>query len=228
MSCHQEIAADGASGSLGMIAAFGDTIRSNGAWWYRRLFWEAGVLGHVLYLEAEACWHSLDRHRLLFRRLVSRPARPDGRPLSRPVSLHRRHAGRGHAATDPCAVCPSRWPLAVWSGRRLGRRGDQRLDGRDVQQRANREHSSRCCPPLHRRRRECPCGLRTPSPDGAPRRIWPLATTSRNGLNGRCVNSWRKVCKVMVRILHRCRASVDSPTPSPVAVISSFSCISWF
>jgi hypothetical protein len=54
ISCHQEIAADGAF-SLGMIAEFGDRIREKGAWWYRRLFWEAGVLGHVLYLEAEAC-----------------------------------------------------------------------------------------------------------------------------------------------------------------------------
>ncbi len=52
-SCHQDVAADGAF-SLGMIAAFGATIRTRGAWWYRRLFWEAGVLGHVLYLEAEA------------------------------------------------------------------------------------------------------------------------------------------------------------------------------
>ncbi len=53
MSCHQDIAADGAF-SLGMIAAFGDTISTAGAWWYRRLFWEAGALGQVLYLEAEA------------------------------------------------------------------------------------------------------------------------------------------------------------------------------
>jgi hypothetical protein len=52
-SCHQEIASDGAF-SLGMIADFGESIRRNGAWWYRRLFWEAGILGHVLYLEAEA------------------------------------------------------------------------------------------------------------------------------------------------------------------------------
>jgi SagB-type dehydrogenase family enzyme len=52
-SCHQEIASDGAF-SLGMIADFGDSIRARGAWWYRRLFWEAGVLGQVLYLEAEA------------------------------------------------------------------------------------------------------------------------------------------------------------------------------
>src|SRR5207247_3430626 len=37
-----------------MIADFGESIRRNGAWWYRRLFWEAGILGQVLYLEAEA------------------------------------------------------------------------------------------------------------------------------------------------------------------------------
>jgi SagB-type dehydrogenase family enzyme len=53
VSCHQEIASDGAF-SLGMLAEFGHTIRDRGPWWYRRLFWEAGVLGHILYLEAEA------------------------------------------------------------------------------------------------------------------------------------------------------------------------------
>ncbi|MBI3411257.1 MAG: SagB/ThcOx family dehydrogenase [Planctomycetes bacterium] len=53
VSCDQEIASDGAF-SLGMIADFAQTIRGKGAWWYRRLFWEAGVLGQVLYLEAEA------------------------------------------------------------------------------------------------------------------------------------------------------------------------------
>ena len=53
VSCHQEIAGDGAF-SLGMIAEFGESIRATGAWWYRKLFWEAGLLGQVLYLEAEA------------------------------------------------------------------------------------------------------------------------------------------------------------------------------
>ena len=52
-SCHQEIASDGAF-SLGMFADFGDTIRPRGSWWYRQLFWEAGVRGQMLYLEAEA------------------------------------------------------------------------------------------------------------------------------------------------------------------------------
>jgi hypothetical protein len=53
VSCHQEIAADGAF-SLGMLADFADAVGGRGAWWYRRLFWEAGVLGQVLYLAAEA------------------------------------------------------------------------------------------------------------------------------------------------------------------------------
>ncbi|HZW33523.1 MAG TPA: SagB/ThcOx family dehydrogenase [Isosphaeraceae bacterium] len=51
--CHQEIAADGAF-SLAMIAKFGGVLRARGPWWYRYLHWEAGVLGQVLYLEAEA------------------------------------------------------------------------------------------------------------------------------------------------------------------------------
>jgi SagB-type dehydrogenase family enzyme len=53
VSCHQEIAADGAF-SLGMIAEFEGALRRYGPWFYRRLFWETGVIGQVLYLEAEA------------------------------------------------------------------------------------------------------------------------------------------------------------------------------
>jgi SagB-type dehydrogenase family enzyme len=53
LSCQQKIASAGAF-SLGMIADFRDSVRCIGPWWYRRLFWEAGVLGQMLYLEAEA------------------------------------------------------------------------------------------------------------------------------------------------------------------------------
>lgn len=53
VSCHQEIAADGAL-SLGMLAELPALVRERGAWWWRRLFWEAGILGQALYLEAEA------------------------------------------------------------------------------------------------------------------------------------------------------------------------------
>ena len=53
VSCGQEIAGESAF-SLGMIAEFERPLREYGAWFYRRLFWECGVIGQVLYLEAEA------------------------------------------------------------------------------------------------------------------------------------------------------------------------------
>ena len=53
LSCGQDIAGDGAF-SLGMIAEFEPRLRRDGPWFYRRLFWESGVIGQVLYLEAEA------------------------------------------------------------------------------------------------------------------------------------------------------------------------------
>jgi SagB-type dehydrogenase family enzyme len=53
VSCHQAIAADGCF-ALGMIAEFERPLQRDGAWAYPRLFWEAGVVGQVLYLEAEA------------------------------------------------------------------------------------------------------------------------------------------------------------------------------
>jgi len=52
-SCHQHIAADGAF-SLGMLARFEPVLRERGAAAYRELFWEAGMIGHALYLAAEA------------------------------------------------------------------------------------------------------------------------------------------------------------------------------
>jgi SagB-type dehydrogenase family enzyme len=53
VSCHQDIAGDSAF-SLGMLAEFEGTLRERGGWRYPRMFWEAGLLGQVLYLEAEA------------------------------------------------------------------------------------------------------------------------------------------------------------------------------
>jgi SagB-type dehydrogenase family enzyme len=53
VSCRQAIAGDSAF-SLGMIAEFASSLYRYGSWFYRRLFWETGVIGQVLYLEAEA------------------------------------------------------------------------------------------------------------------------------------------------------------------------------
>ncbi|HEY3241846.1 MAG TPA: nitroreductase family protein [Phycisphaerae bacterium] len=49
--CHQDIGADSCF-ALGMLAQF--EVASNEPWLYRHLYWECGMLGHVLYLEAEA------------------------------------------------------------------------------------------------------------------------------------------------------------------------------
>lgn len=53
LSCGQDIAGESAF-SLGMIAEFESSLQRYGPWFYRRLFWETGVIGQVLYLEAEA------------------------------------------------------------------------------------------------------------------------------------------------------------------------------
>jgi hypothetical protein len=53
VSCDQEIAADGFF-SLGMLADFDASLEELGPSFYRHLFWESGVVGQVLYLEAEA------------------------------------------------------------------------------------------------------------------------------------------------------------------------------
>ncbi len=69
--CHQEIAADSCY-ALGMLASFADVEGS--PWRYRRLYWECGIIGQTLYLEAEAagiratgigCFFDDEMHRLL-------------------------------------------------------------------------------------------------------------------------------------------------------------------
>lgn len=53
LSCDQDIAADGFF-SLAMLADFDASLLTFGAAFYRHLFWETGMVGQVLYLEAEA------------------------------------------------------------------------------------------------------------------------------------------------------------------------------
>jgi SagB-type dehydrogenase family enzyme len=52
-SCDQAIAADGAFAAA-MLADYRASLEAFGPWHYRRLYWETGVVGQVLYLEAEA------------------------------------------------------------------------------------------------------------------------------------------------------------------------------
>jgi hypothetical protein len=52
-SCGQQIAGDGVLAAA-MVAEYRAPLETLGAWFYRRLHWEAGVVGQQLYLEAEA------------------------------------------------------------------------------------------------------------------------------------------------------------------------------
>jgi SagB-type dehydrogenase family enzyme len=71
LSCHQAIAADSCF-AVAMLAGFADLGAA--PWLYRRRHWEAGLIGQVLYLEAEAagvrgtgigCFFDDEVHRLL-------------------------------------------------------------------------------------------------------------------------------------------------------------------
>ena len=53
LSCQQDIASDGCF-SLGMVVSYEEPLKSFGPWFYRRLFWECGMIGQILYLEAES------------------------------------------------------------------------------------------------------------------------------------------------------------------------------
>lgn len=51
-SCGQDIAADGCF-CIAMLARFEEPLLQQGAWVYPQLYWECGLIGQVLYLEAE-------------------------------------------------------------------------------------------------------------------------------------------------------------------------------
>jgi SagB-type dehydrogenase family enzyme len=53
LSCDQDIASHGYF-SFAMVAAFDASLEEYGPSFYRNLFWETGVIGQVMYLEAEA------------------------------------------------------------------------------------------------------------------------------------------------------------------------------
>jgi nitroreductase len=72
ISCHQDIAADSCF-AVGFLAEFAGPLQ-DAPWAYRELFWETGLLGQILYLEAEAagvratgigCFFDDAMHRLL-------------------------------------------------------------------------------------------------------------------------------------------------------------------
>lgn len=51
INCNQKIAQNGAL-AFSMLARFADNLKKS-PWYYRHLYWEAGMIGHILYLHAE-------------------------------------------------------------------------------------------------------------------------------------------------------------------------------
>jgi hypothetical protein len=103
VSCGQEIASHGVF-ALGMLAQYRERLRRHGPWFYRRLHWEAGVIGQVLYLEAEAagiratgigCFFDDSMHQVL----GLAGYRTAGQPDSRYQSLY--HFTVGGPVDDP-------------------------------------------------------------------------------------------------------------------------------
>jgi hypothetical protein len=103
VSCHQDIAGDGAF-SLAMIAEYQETLFTRGAWFYRRLFWETGLIGQVLYLEAEAAGVRATGIGCFFDDPAHRRVRARRSYLPVALSLHGRRAGRRPPPDDAGAV----------------------------------------------------------------------------------------------------------------------------
>lgn len=112
VSCDQDIAGDGFF-SLGMLAPLRTAIQTHGDWFYRRLFWETGLIGQVLYLEAEAagargtgigCFFDDAVHELLGLPPGSTGATSEGGPAADWQSLYHFSMGRpvddGRLTTD--------------------------------------------------------------------------------------------------------------------------------
>ena len=128
VSCDQDIAADGFF-SLGMLADFDASLEEFGPSFYRHLFWESGVVGQVLYLEAEAAGARGTGIGCFYDDPVARRARPRRPRVPEPLSLHDRHAGRGHETDDRAGIrlgtigIPSgQWPVHAERGPDRGAR----------------------------------------------------------------------------------------------------------
>ena len=113
VSCMQDIAGDGVF-SLGMIAEYRDALFTHGPWFYCPLFWEAGIIGQVLYLESEAagiggtgigCFFDDPMHRVfgfsdlafqsLYHFTIGGPVQDSRLTTLAPYGVHAEQPGRG-------------------------------------------------------------------------------------------------------------------------------------
>ncbi len=180
LNCHQGLASD-ACFSLAMLAEFEKPV-SEDPWRYRQLHWEAGLLGHVLYLEAEAlglrgtgigCFFDDALHEAIGLR--------DAR-FAIPLSLHRRTCGARRAHPD----------LSALSQRH--NRARTKMTEPVAQERMAQTHFELIGGTGHRRRyRRC---VLSPHGHGCPRRapsarcIHPTCATRRGCSRNTLPNGW--------------------------------------
>ena len=105
LSCGQDIAGDGAF-SLGMIAEYQEALFTHGAWFYRRLFWETGVIGQLLVPRSRGGRRPGHGHRLLLRRPGASGVRVRATGVPVALSLHGRRPRGGPAPDHPAALWP--------------------------------------------------------------------------------------------------------------------------
>jgi hypothetical protein len=83
-----------------MLARFEATLAEHGDWAYRRLFWECGLIGQVLYLEAEAAGVRGTGIGCFYDDAVHDTLGLTGHAWQEPLPLLRRRTGGGHSARD--------------------------------------------------------------------------------------------------------------------------------
>jgi hypothetical protein len=66
IACHQDIASDGCF-SQAMIAEYMEPLQRYSPWFYPRLYGEAGIIGQLLYIEAEAAGTTQYRYWMFLR-----------------------------------------------------------------------------------------------------------------------------------------------------------------
>ena len=102
-SCNQEIAADGAFAAA-MLAEYRASLETFGPWHYRRLYWETGVIGQILYLEGEASGLRGTGIGCFFDDLTHQTFGTHGRPVPSTLPLHHRRADRRSTPPDASTV----------------------------------------------------------------------------------------------------------------------------
>lgn len=123
-SCDQDIAGDSAF-AVSMLAEFDRSLGERGPWCYRALFWETGLIGQVLYLEAEAlgvrstgigCFFDDAVHHLLGLPVIPAKAHAESHDVPRPLQALYHFTVGGPVEDDRLQTLPAYFHRAKRKG----------------------------------------------------------------------------------------------------------------